>query len=335
MVLYELRAPVVLAPLAGGPFTPALAAAVSEAGGLGFVAAGYLTAAGLGARVRETRELTARPIGVNVFVPGPAASPAALEAYVARMAEEAARAGVEAGAPVHDDDDWEAKLALLLADPVAVVSFTFGCPSREVIARLRAAGSEVWVTVTSPAEAREAADAGADVMVVQGAEAGGHRGSFTDGPDVPLHPLIPLLGRVAGVTDVPLVAAGGIADRPGVAAALEAGARAVQPGTAFLLCPEAGTAEVHRRAIASPAATTLTRVFTGRLARGIRNRFTDEHERYAPVAYPEIHHVTAALRRAGRATGDGDVVNLWAGVNHTRAEARPAAEVVAALSPAG
>jgi nitronate monooxygenase len=333
VIFDELEVPVVLAPLAGGPSTPELAAAVCEAGGLGFLAAGYLDAAQLHERIAQARELTARPLGVNVFVPTPApADPSRYAAFVERLEGEAARAGASLGRPRFDDDEWKAKLELLAGDPVAVISFTFGCPEPETIASLREAGSEVWVTVTSPEEAREAASAGADGLVVQGGEARGHRRSFEDRPDLPVFALLPLLQLVRAAVDVPLVATGGIATGAAVAAALCAGASAAQVGTAFLRCPEAGTADVHRRALASETPTALTRAFTGRLARGIRNRLMDEHGEDAPIAYPELHHVTAPLRRAGRESADGDVVNLWAGEAHELAEERPAAEVVARLA---
>src|SRR4051794_32648751 len=317
MILDELNVPIVLAPLAGGPSTPALTAAVSEAGGLGFLASGYLTAEALRERMEQTRSLTSRPFGVNVFVPGPAAAPETYAGYVATLGE-------GAGEPRADDDDWEAKLALLAGHPV--VSFTFGCPAPDVIAGLR---GEAWVTVTSPEEAREAADAGADVLVVQGGEAGGHRGSFVDRPGLPVYGLLSLLQLIDG--DTPLVASGGIATRKGVAAVLAAGARAAQVGTAFLRCPEAGTNPAQREALTHDTPTALTRAFTGRLARGIENRFMAEHPD-APIAYPEINHATAPLRAAARAGGDADGFNLGAGEAHARAQAKPAAEVVAALA---
>jgi nitronate monooxygenase len=137
---------------------------------------------------------------------------------------------------------------------------------------------------------------------------------------------------VRAATDLPLVAAGGIADGRGVAAVLAAGAAAAQLGTAFLRCPEAGTATVHREALARPGATALTRAFSGRLARGIVNRFMVEHSAEAPSAYPEVHHLTTPLRAHGRATGDGDVVNLWAGQAHELAPELPAGELVAVLA---
>jgi nitronate monooxygenase len=153
--------------LAGGPSTPELCAAVSEAGGLGFLAAGYLPTAELAARVSRTRELTTRPFGVNLFVPGPTGDPRAVEAYAQHLEQEVAETGVGLGEPRADDDDWSAKLDLLTASPVPLVSFTFGCPSPEVIAGLQHAGTEVWVTVTNGAEADLAQEAGAEGLVVQ------------------------------------------------------------------------------------------------------------------------------------------------------------------------
>jgi nitronate monooxygenase len=185
--------------------------------------------------------------------------------------------------------------------------------------------------VTHPDEARRAVAAGADALVVQGVEAGGHRGSFDDGPaDIAL---LPLLALVRAAVDVPLVATGAIATRAAVTAVLAAGAAAAQAGTAFMLCPEAGTAPAHRAAIAAPGRTALTRAFSGRLARGIENRLLREHSAAAPSAYPEINHVTAPLRAHGRATGDADLINLWAGQAHELARPAPAAEVVRALTP--
>ena len=332
MVLDDLAVPVVLAPLAGGPSTPELAAAVSDAGGLGFLGAGYLTADALRERIAATRRLTARPIAVNLFViaEGPA-DPSTYADYVASLAPEAERLGVDVGEPLFDDDEFAAKVDVLVADPVPVVSFTFGLPPQDAVERLRAAGSEVWVTVTSPYEADLAVTAGADVLVVQGAEAGGHRGSFHDafGPVIPLEQL---LEEIPALTDLPLVGAGGIATDAHVKRALDAGAAAAAAGTAFMLAPEAGTSAVHREAIASSTPTALTRAFTGRLARGIRNRFLLEHVG-APSAYPEIHYATAPLRAAARAAGDPDAVNLWAGARHAKTVARPAAETLAALTP--
>ena len=331
--LDDLSAPIVQAPMAGGISGPALAAAVGEAGGLGFLAAGYRTAEALREEVAELRGRTARPFGVNLFAPtGAAADPGAVAAYAARLEREAAAAGVALGEPRFDDDRLREKVAALAGDPVAVVSFTFGCPDGDVVHALHRAGTAVWVTVTDAHEARTAAHAGADALVVQGAEAGGHRGSFADTGGTADAGLLALLQLVAAAVDLPLVATGGIATGRGVAAVLAAGARAAQLGTAFALCPEAGTAEVHRRAIAAPGATAVTRAFTGRRGRGIVNRFLREHDAAAPSAYPEVHHLTAPLRARARLFGDGDALHLWAGEAHELARAVPAGRLVTGLA---
>jgi nitronate monooxygenase len=332
-LLDQLEVPIVQAPLAGGPSTPELAAAVCNAGGLGFVAAGYRTPEALAEVLARTRTLTDRPFGVNVFAAtGAPADPDVVRRYADALRPRAERAGVALGEPRFDDDAFDAKLALLLENPPAVVSFTFGCPPVETIARVRRAGSAVWVTVTDPDEAEQAVAAGTDALVVQGVEAGGHRGSFADREDRVDYGLLALLALVRARVDVPLVATGGIATGRGVAAVLAAGAAAAQIGTAFMRSPEAGTSAPHREALASARPTGLTRAFSGRLARGIVNRLQAEHSAGAPLAYPEVHHVTAPLRAHGREAGDADVINLWAGQAHALAEERPAAEIVARLA---
>lgn len=318
--------------MAGGPSTPALAAAVCEAGALGLLAAGYAPAREMREEVAGLRGRTGRPFGVNVFTPpGAPADPELVEAYARRLAPLAERAGVGLGEPRFDDDEFEAKCSALAEDPPAVVSFTFGCPEEGLVDELRTAGAEVWVTVTDAEEALIAARAGAAALVVQGAEAGGHRGAFVDRPERVEYGLLALLQLVRGEVELPLIAAGGIATGAGVAAALATGAVAAQLGTAFMLCPEAGTSPAHREALASARPTGLTRAFSGRLARGIVNRLQEEHSDAAPLAYPQVHHLTSPLRAHGRKVGDESVINLWAGEAHALAEARPAAEVVAKL----
>ncbi|MFI9506214.1 nitronate monooxygenase [Nocardia sp. NPDC052566] len=330
VLLNEMRVPIVLAPMAGGPSTPELTAAVTEAGGLGLLAAGYLSAADTADRIKATRALTTAPFGVNLFVPGPATPPETFAAYLAELSGE-----FTVGAPKFDTDDWDAKLDLLVADPVAVVSFTFGCPSAAEVERLHAVGSEVWVTVTSADEARIAVAAGADVLIAQGAEAGGHRATFVDRvADDATDPLglLALLQVLTAAVDRPLVATGGLTTGAGIAGALAAGAAAVQLGTVFLRCPEAGTNALHRNAIGDATPTMLTRAFTGRRARGLRNRFMTEHTATAPAAYPEIHYATAPLRAAARTEGNADAVNLWAGQTHELARELPAGELVRTLA---
>jgi nitronate monooxygenase len=335
LILDMLTAPIVLAPLAGGPATPELTAAVSNAGGLGFLAAGYLSAPELADRLERLSTLTERPFGVNIFVPGGPADPVVVERYARALTAEAAGSGSTLGEPKFNDDDWDAKLELVMAGRVPVASFAFGCPSAEVVSRLHDRGVEVWVTVSRPGDAHEAVESGADVLVVQGAEAGGHRSSFLDDPRDDLVDgigLLSLLQLIRAGTDRPLVAAGGIGTGAGVASVLAAGAAAAQLGTAFLCCPEAGTWAGQRDAVRSAAPTAMTRAFTGRLARGVVNRFLTTYSADAPAGYPEVHYLTSPLRRAGREAGNPDLVNLWAGQTHELTGTEPAGELTARLA---
>jgi nitronate monooxygenase len=210
-----------------------------------------------------------------------------------------------------------------------VVSFAFGVPTADVVDALHARGSEVWVTVSHPAAAVAADEVSVDALVVQGMEAGAHRGGVDDGDE---YALLPLLRLVAARTRLPMVAAGGIADGPGLAAVLAAGASAGALGTGFLRCPEAGTSSAHRAAVASTADTVLTRAFTGRRARGVVNEFIRSHDSQAPAGYPHVHYVTAPLRAAARAAGDPSLLNLWAGQAHALSRDLPAAEIVESIS---
>jgi nitronate monooxygenase len=325
----QLVHPIVQAPLAGGPSTPELTAAVSGAGGLGFLAAGYKSPDAVRVDIARTRELTAELFGVNLFfLTESRVDSGKLSAYARRLEPEARRYGIELGEPRFEDDALEAKLKLVLDERVPIASFTFGCPPPEVVERLHERAIAVWVTVTEVEEALVAARDGADALIVQGVEAGGHRGSFEDSDGRGELALLPLLRLVARAVDLPLVASGGIADGAGVAAALAAGARAAQIGTGFLLCPEAATSPAHRDALARPGRTALTRAFTGRRARGIVNRLLRDYEAHAPAAYPHVHHLTSPLRAAAREAGDAETINLWAGQTYSLAEELPAAELI-------
>jgi nitronate monooxygenase len=221
---------------------------------------------------------------------------------------------------------------VVLRDPVAAVSFTFGIPPERAIEQLRAAGSEVWLTVSSPQEARLAARAGADALIVQGVEAGGHRGVFVDDESQSELTLLAALQLIRAEVDLPLIATGSIMTGAALAAVLVAGAGAAQVGTAYLRSAEAGTSEAQRTATATDAPTVLTRAFSGRLARGISNRLHEQYGKAAPHAYPEVHHLTSPLRGHGRAVGDPDLINLWAGQAHSLAEALPAEEITRRLA---
>lgn len=320
--------------MAGGPSTPELAAAGTNAGGLGFVPAGYLTAEVFAERLAKARSLTSGPIGANLFVPQPSAgTPEDIELYAKALGAEAERYGATLGEPRWEDDHWAAKLDVLLDVRPDVASFTFGVPSAEECGRLRDAGIVVVGTVTTLAEAQTALAHGVDALAVQGPSAGGHRGTFDPGAQPATQPLDELLAEVKAAVDVPVVAAGGLMTAEDVARVLAAGAVAAQLGTAFLLSDEAGSSPVHRAALQNPAftETVVTRAFSGRYARGLRNRFFDEHEAEAPFGYPEIHWLTSPLRAASVKAGDPQAVNVWAGAGYRHAATGSVAEIISSL----
>ena len=357
----DLRLPLVQAPMAGGASTPALAAAAARAGALGFLAGGYLTPEVLAGQIAETRRLAgpaaARAFGVNLFIPQPVAEPDLLAAYRRELAaEDAARYGVTLPDPdLTDTDQFAEKIELLLADPVPVVSFTFGLPDADTLAGLKDQGSYTIGTVTSAAEAFAALAAGVDALCVQGPEAGGHRGVFDPAAAPSNAPLEELFAEVraavansgeggsasagagadtvGGGGGIALIAAGGLATARDVARLRAAGAALTQHGTAFLRAHEAGTAPTHRDALVDPAytETVLTRAFSGRWVRTLRNGFTDRHTD-APAAYPAINQLTRPLRAAAAQRGDAEGMGLYAGVNHAAAQAAPAADILAALA---
>jgi nitronate monooxygenase len=325
----KLEHPIIQAPLAGGPSTPELAAAVSAAGGLGFLATGYKSPEELAGDIAKTRAMTSAAVGVNLFALSESpVDHARLAAYAKAIERDAHRHHVGLGEPRFDDDAFLAKLEVVCRLRPPIVSFTFGCPAPEVLQRLHGLDIAVWVTVTEVNEALLASQAGADALVVQGVEAGGHRGGFEDADGRGDVALLPLLRLVARACELPLIASGGIADGAGVAAVLAAGARAAQIGTGFMRCPEAGTSDAHRDALSTPTATAITRAFSGRRARGIVNAFMRDHDDQALPAYPHINQLTAPLRAAAREAGDADAINLWAGQAHTLAEDRPAGELI-------
>lgn len=333
-----LPLPIVQAPMAGGVSVPQLAAAVCEAGGLGFLAAGYKTADGMYEEIKQLRGLTSRPFGVNLFLPQPEyAEAGAVELYAHQLAGESTWYETELGDPDSGrDDGFDAKLAVLLDNPVPVVSFHFGAPAPEVLASLRRAGTLTLVTATTPEEALAVERAGADGVIVQGVEAGGHQGTHRDNPenDSAGVGVLTLLTQIRETVSLPLIAAGGIMRGAQIAAVLAAGASAAQLGTAFLATPESGAAAVHKQALTNPlfARTELTRAFSGRPARGLVNRFLREHGPYAPAAYPELHHLTSPLRKAAAKAGDAQGMALWAGQGHRMARELPAGQLVAVLA---
>jgi nitronate monooxygenase len=336
-IFAELAVPVVAAPMAGGPGTPALAAAASNAGGLGFIAGGYLSPRQLADDIAAARAATTGAVGVNLFVPQPSvADTVQLDEYAEELEALAEHYDVEVGQPrIGDDDCWPEKLEVVTDLRPTVVSFTFGTPRPEVLETLRELRILTLVTVTSAYEAGVAVGHGADGLVVQGPDAGGHRGTFA--PDVlpgteSLGELLEAIGAAHG--DVPLVAAGGLGSADDVAGVLRHGAVAAQVGTALLLCDEAATNDAHRSALQNPAFgnTIVTRAFSGRYARGLENDFTRVLDDVAPLGYPEVSHMTSPIRAAAAALGDPQGTNLWAGTAHRAARSGPAADIIAGLA---
>jgi nitronate monooxygenase len=337
-----LEVPLTGAPMAGGPSTPALVQAAAGAGALGFLAAGYRTAEQLAEQIDEVRSGVApaargTSFGVNVFAPNPLpVDPGAFRRYARALQADADAYGIDltASTAIEDDDHWQDKIDLLLAHPVPVVTFTFGIPAPGLIADLRRAGTVVGQTVTSVGEAQQAAGAGVDLLVVQASEAGGHSGTLTPQQPPEAVPLLDLIGQIRHLVPMPVLAAGGLVTPEAVAAVVRAGALAAVVGTALLLADEAGTSPAYRSALAaaSPGRTTITRAFSGRPARGLRNRFTDAHDGEAPFGYPAIHHLTSPLRRAASGAGDPELINLWAGTGYRHATAEPAAYILGRLA---
>lgn len=323
--------PIAAAPMAGGPSTVALAAAVARAGGFPFLAGGYKTVEALGAEIEELRALGA-PFGVNLFVPGRGEiDEAAFRSYAGELEADAAVHGVRLDpVPVVDDDLWHEKVALLVARPAPVVSLTFGLPCAFDIRELQRAGSRVLATVTSVAEARDSEALGVDGVIVQGSAAGGHSAVHDPSGEPPLTATDDAVRDVVRAVDLPVLAAGGVDGPAAVRRLRDAGAEAVVVGTLLLRTDEAGTSPTHRAALADPVytETAITRAFTGRPARALRNGFLDRHDASAPLAYPAVHHLTRALRHAAGRAGDAERLHLWAGTGYRSAPAGPAADVV-------
>lgn len=330
-----LDRPVIGAPMAGGPSTPGLVAALTNAGGMGFLAGGYKTPQQLADQITATRKLTEGPIGVNLFVVSANdVDEDELEAYRQELKYYADRYGIEVGAQKWDDDAWSGKLEVIKDLKPDVVSFTFDCPEADVLNGLNQSGIHTAVTVTSATEAQTAADRGAQILIVQGPDAGGHRGTFDPAGDPGTEPLPDLIWSIRETLNLPIIAGGGISTRDQVQEILDTGATAVQLGTAFLLADEAGTNPAHRSALQDPTftETKLTRAFTGRPARGLRNRFMDDHDR-SSHAYPQIHYITAPLRAAALANNDLQALHLWAGTGYRNTRTGPVADIIADLIP--
>jgi nitronate monooxygenase len=330
-----VKHPVLLAPLGGGPGTPELAAAVSNAGGFGSIGAAYLTPGEITEAVRRTRALTDRPFSINLFMgvrdertsvePGP-------------MLELLGEIHKELGlpppvAPSPKADPFPDQLQAVLEARPAAFSFTFGIPDREALRSLRSCGIAIIGTATTVDEGRMLVEAGVDAIAVQGAEAGAHRGTFAGSFE---DSMVATLDLVRGLAPIaPVIASGGIMDGRDIARMLSSGAIAVQLGTAFLRCPESGASPAYRRAIAQATSdtTVITRAFSGRPARGLLNAFITSlvGKEHNILSYPLQNALTRQMRTAAAAQGKAGYLSLWAGQGVARSREMPAGELVATL----
>ena len=329
--------PIIQAPMAGGPSTPELVAAVSNAGGLGSLGAAYLTPDQITDAIRRIRALTDKPFNVNLFAGGYEAErhvdPGPMLALLSEIHE---MHGLPAPTlPVPPPDPFAEEFEVVLDARPAVFSFTFGIPDRDVMARLRARGIATLGTATTIDEARALAATGVDAIVAQGAEAGAHRGTFVGPFEAAMIPMLKLVRGIVGAVSVPVIASGGIMDGRGIAKALACGASGAQLGTAFLTCPESGATETHKQAIlaARKDTTVVTRAFSGRPARALANAFIArvEGKEDTILPFPLQNALTRAMRTAAAKHGDREFLSLWAGRGVAQARVMPAGELVRRL----
>lgn len=333
----NLDSPLVQAPMAGVS-TPALAAAVSNAGALGSIAVGATNAAGARKMIDETRALTARPFNVNVFThAAPKVDEAREAAWLRALEPLFAEFGATAPGSLNTIyksfvDDPEL-LAVLIGSKPAFVSFHFGLPTADQLSALKNAGIATMATATSVDEARRIEAAGVDFIVAQGIEAGGHRGVFDPSAHDDQLGTFALTRLLVKRVSVPVIAAGGIMDGAGIAAALELGAVAAQLGTAFIACPESSADEAFRKSLMSPAAlhTRFTSSISGRPARCLQNRFSSFVSDVSPADYPRAYDAGKQLHAAAKAKGEHGFGAQWAGQGAPLARAMPAAELVATM----
>ena len=334
---FGARLPVIQAPMAGGATTPELVAAVSNAGGIGSFAAATLAPKAIAEGAARVRALTDRPFCINLFVLGdPQAEIAALERACAWLAPMHAELGIAPPqVPARFCEDPEAQFEALLEAAPALASFAFGVHDARQVERLHARGCKVAGTATNVAEALAWQAAGADFVCAQGAEAGGHRGTFVGKYEDSLIGTMALVPQVVDAVKVPVIAAGGIMDGRGIAAALMLGASAVQMGTAFLDCVESGIHDSWKQAIraAGDTSTQVTLAFSGRMARGLENDFmrrmaTHGHE---VPAYPVQNALTGAMRAAAGKANLTEYMSLWAGQGVAMSRTLPAAGLMRQL----
>jgi nitronate monooxygenase len=338
--LFGIEHPIILAPMAGGPSTAELAIAVAEAGGLGSLACATSSPEQIRKDLGIIRQRTAKPLNLNFFTHMPPQPDAAREAkWRARLASYYREFAIDPAKPVPSasrEPFNDATCEIVEAFKPEIVSFHFGLPEQRLLDRVKAAGAKVISSATTAREARWLADHGCDAVIAQGNEAGGHRGMFLTDDIASQAGTFALLPQVVDAVKLPVIAAGGITDGRGIAAAFALGAAAVQVGTAYLFCPEAGVAPLHRAALktARDDSTALTNLFTGRPARGITNRVMREigpMSADAP-AFPTAGGALAPLKAAAEAKGSPDFGSLWSGQAAALGREMPAAELTRHLA---
>lgn len=335
-----IRYPIIQAPMAGGPTTPNLVAAVGEAGALGSFGFAYTEPAAMREQCAAARALSPAPIHINLFVDPTDASPSRHEIERAlaalRPMYEALGASLPATVSAPYAPSLDAQVAAVLEIRPAVFSMHFNQLGKAHIAELRACGILVETTVTNVAEARHAEALGLDFVVAQGAEAGGHRGTFIGAAEDSMIGTLALVRTIVRNCSIPVVAAGGIMDGAGLAAVIALGACGAQIGTAFLPVDESGAPEVHKQALfdGEEAGTTITRAFSGRPARGIRNAYirTAESGDFPILPFPMQNKATGPLRAAAAKQNNPDYVSLWAGQAYTLSRKMSAGALVAAIA---
>lgn len=326
--------PILLAPMAGETAKPALGIAVSRAGGLGSLGVSYMAPAAIRDAIRAIRGGTERPFHINLFTPTAwRADPERIATYRAALADAHADLGIAPpDLPNRYEESFDEQFAVILEEAPPVFSFTFGMPAPEQLAALRQRGILTIGTATTVAEAKALEEAGVDAILAQGAEAGGHRGSFLAPVDQSLIGTMALVPQIVSAVKLPVIAAGGIGDGRGVAAALCLGAQAAALGSAFLLAEETALNPAWTAALQSDAVhdTALTRAFSGRHARGIRNRFLDRlaGEEDAIPDYPVANAMSRSMRAAAAKAGRPEYLSLWAGQAASLARPEPAADIL-------
>ena len=320
--LLNINYPIIQAPMAGGPTTSELVAAVSNAGGLGMIGAGYMSPEQLRHQIDEIRKLTDHPFGINLFVPTEYTADAGkLQAAntLLQPIKEELQVEDELVLPTFEQDlkTFQEHLNVIIEEEISICSFTFGIPSPQIVSKLKEYSIVLIGTATTVEEAVMNENAGMDAVVIQGSEAGGHRGTFNGQDRESLIGLMSLIPQVADVISIPLIAAGGIMDGRGIMAAKCLGAIGVQMGTAFLVCEESGANTLHKEAIikASEDKVVLTKAFSGKMARGLHNRFIEMTKPYEEVLpdYPLQNELTKAIRKTSAAKGTTGHMSLWSG----------------------